>query len=611
MGGLNFANVSVLWYLAPLFGVIVLLYLLKMRRKDFKVPATFLWPSTTTDVRANAPLQKLRFSWLMLLQLVAVVLIIGSLARPQTRQEGLAGTVTIFVVDTSASMSARDVRGSRLEEAVSRIESAVSTARTGDRFSLVVAGSTPRVALALSSDAGRMRQALDTLEPTDTKSAVGDALRLAAAIVGSMESGHIVLLSDGAFPEIQNFSQGKASVHFQQIGKSSDNVAITAIGAGEARNERQLFCGVRNYSDSSKKVDLTFYADGKVFDSKPLTVPAGASVGHSASLPAAAGVLRARIEPPDMLMADNSAFALANPSASLRVLLVTKGNIFLKRALSLDPRVTLDQATTLPASERQQTGGASAYDVIVFDDVDEAPVRSRGVLSFGSSRTSIAQVGAAAPAPKVTVADREHELVRHVDLSSTYIDKARQATPAAGARALIESDKGPLVVASDVDKRHVYVAFSLLDSDFALQVGFPIFIANALDFMAIDARPGVLAMQAGRTTSFPAESNAVASLSTPDGRTLRVEADSGNYILRDLNRVGKYTFVAGDKQTVFYANLLDEDESNITPANTLRVNSADVAAARAPARIADFWKPILLLCLAVLTCEWWLFAKKS
>src|SRR5687768_16688253 len=164
---MNFATPYLLWYLLPLFAVIVFLYLLKMRRKDFKVPATFLWSSKTTDVRANAPLQRLRFSWLLVLQLLAIALIIASLARPQARQEGLAGTVTIFVVDTSASMSATDIGKTRLEEAESRIRTAVSTAQPGDRFSLVEAGPTPRVALPLSGDTARMREALQTLRPTD------------------------------------------------------------------------------------------------------------------------------------------------------------------------------------------------------------------------------------------------------------------------------------------------------------------------------------------------------------------------------------------------------------------------------------------------------------
>ena len=608
---MSFASPSFLWYLVPLFGIIVFLYLLKMRRKDFKVPATFLWPSKTTDVRANAPLQRLRFSWLMVLQLIAVALIVASLARPQTRQEGLAGTITIFVVDTSASMSAKDVGESRLKEAVSRVRRAISTARPGDRFSLVEAGPTPRVALALSGDPARMRQALDGLRPTDAKADVGAALRLAAALVGAMDSGHIVLLSDGAFPEIDNFSQGKASVHFQKIGASSDNVAITAIGTGDAPSGKQIFCGLRNFSANAKDVTLTLYADGEAFESKKITIPAGTSRGESAVMPAGAAILEARIEPDDMLSSDNRAYALATPGSNLRVLLISEGNIFLERALSLDPRVTLDKATSIPDGERQGSAGTSVYDVVVFDDVPEMPVKADGVLSFGSSNTALASVSGVVNGPRATISDRESDILRYVDLSSTFIDRANRITPSAGARTLVESDKGPLVLASDVDKKHVYVAFSLLDSDFALQVGFPIFVSNVLDFAASESKGGALAIPTGRTISLAAENEVSGELHLPGGGSVDVDADSGSYVLREMTRVGKHVFAAGGKETVFYANLLDEQESNITPFESLSVNSREIAAAKAPARIADFWKPILLFCLIVLACEWWLFAKKS
>ena len=99
-------NPGVLMWLIPLAGVILLLYLLKMKRRDLRVPATFLWPERVEEIRANALFQRLRPSWLLFLQLLALLLIVGSLARPQTKQKGLAGEVTVFVIDTSASMSA-------------------------------------------------------------------------------------------------------------------------------------------------------------------------------------------------------------------------------------------------------------------------------------------------------------------------------------------------------------------------------------------------------------------------------------------------------------------------------------------------------------------------
>jgi hypothetical protein len=608
---MSFASASLLWFLVPFCAAIVFLYLLRMRRKDFKVPASFLWPQNTTDVRANAPIQKLRFSWLMVLQLLAVALIIASIARPQTRQEGLAGSITVFVVDTSASMQATDVGDSRISEAVSRVRRAISTARPGDRFSLVEAGPTPRVAMALTGDTSRMNRALDELQPTDAKGDVGAAMRLAAALVGAMESGHIVLLSDGAFSEIQNFSQGKAAVHFQRIGNSSDNVAITAIGVGDSPTGMQVFCGLKNFSAKPVEVKLSLYADGNVFESKPIVIPPKQSIGESAVVPSGAGIIEARLEPDDFLVSDNRAFALASPGSSLRVLLVSAGNLFLERALSLDARVSLEVATSVPESEKAGSSGAGNYDLVVFDGVAETPVKSRGVLSFGSNNSALAKVNGTVARPQAIAGNNEDALTQFVDLSSTFIDKANKVTPAAGARILVDSDRGPLVLSSDIEGKHVYVAFTLLDSDFPLQVGFPIFVSNVLDFVSKESNGGAISIQTGKTVSLVAETSAIGTLELPGGTSTAIEPDSGSYVLRNLGVTGKYVFAAAGRQTVFYANLLDEEESNIAPSESLNVNNREVAAARAPARIADFWQPILLLCLLILAGEWWLFAKRS
>jgi hypothetical protein len=468
------------------------------------------------------------------------------------------------------------------------------------------------VALALSQDASRMRIALDSINPSDADCDMGGALRLATALVGAQESGHIVLVSDGAFGAIEDFSQGKATVHFQQVGKSGDNVAITAVGVGDSASGKQAFCGIRNYAGEGKAITLSLYADGKVFDSKKIDVRSNKTVGHTSALPPGARVLEARLAVDDILTSDNHAFALADPSSTLRVLLVTKGNLFLERALALDPRVTLDKAVTVPDTELESAAGSGAYDIVVFDGIRELPVKARGVMTFaGASDSSIVRPSGTMSKPRITGSDSDSPLVSYVDLSTTFIDKAERVAANQGARVIVDSNEGPIIVASDVSKKQIYVAFSVLDSDFSMQVGFPIFVSNALDYMGGGGTSDALSIRAGRPLSFPATTDERARLTSPDGQKMWVESAAGSYVLRNLNRAGKYIFEFGDKKTVVYSSVLDERESNVAPVTDLRFGEGKVIVAKAPARIADFWRPLMALCLFVLACEWWLFARKS
>src|SRR5947209_4888740 len=105
---------ALLWTL-PIGGIIVVMYILKLRRKDVVVSSTFLWRQVIRDVQANAPFQKLRRNLLLLLQLIAAALIIFALARPFQRFFAIGGRNIVVIVDTSASMGATDVQPSRLE----------------------------------------------------------------------------------------------------------------------------------------------------------------------------------------------------------------------------------------------------------------------------------------------------------------------------------------------------------------------------------------------------------------------------------------------------------------------------------------------------------------
>src|SRR5229473_1307874 len=109
-----FSPWSLLW-LIPMATLIVVMYILKLRRKDVVVSSTFLWRQVIRDVQANAPFQKLRRNLLLLLQLIIAALIIFALARPFLRFSGIGGRNIVIIVDTSASMQSTDVAPSRLE----------------------------------------------------------------------------------------------------------------------------------------------------------------------------------------------------------------------------------------------------------------------------------------------------------------------------------------------------------------------------------------------------------------------------------------------------------------------------------------------------------------
>src|ERR1700745_1449360 len=86
--------------------IVVIFYLLKVRRHDEEISSTFLWNDLIRDLAAHAPLQRLKWSLLLVLQLIGLALFAVAIARPFTEQEGKKPVHAVLLLDGSASMHA-------------------------------------------------------------------------------------------------------------------------------------------------------------------------------------------------------------------------------------------------------------------------------------------------------------------------------------------------------------------------------------------------------------------------------------------------------------------------------------------------------------------------
>jgi uncharacterized protein (DUF58 family) len=96
---------------------IILLYMLRLRRREVLVSSTLLWRKLLRDREANAPWQRLRRNLLLILQLLILAALVLALARPFIPVPSVAGGSVVVVLDASASMRATDVGESRFDAA--------------------------------------------------------------------------------------------------------------------------------------------------------------------------------------------------------------------------------------------------------------------------------------------------------------------------------------------------------------------------------------------------------------------------------------------------------------------------------------------------------------
>src|SRR5438876_10145115 len=96
---------------------LLLLYFLKVRRRQLPVSSLLLWEAALRDREASTFFQRLQRDPLLILQLLALLALTLALARPTVTVLGDGARKVVVVLDNSASMKARDVSPSRFDRA--------------------------------------------------------------------------------------------------------------------------------------------------------------------------------------------------------------------------------------------------------------------------------------------------------------------------------------------------------------------------------------------------------------------------------------------------------------------------------------------------------------
>ncbi|MGH2800588.1 MAG: VWA domain-containing protein, partial [Thermoleophilaceae bacterium] len=256
--------------------IIVAYYMLRLRRRDVPVGSTFLWQQLVRDVEANAPWQRLRFSWLLVLQLLIAALVVLAAARPfMTVQSDLAANV-VLILDTSASMSAVDTDGERMELARQAGRDVVSQLPANGRITVVAADDTAHVLATETDDRAAALEAIAGVEATQLPGDLTDAFALASALAAREADSTVVVVTDAGGGRLPPVGIG-TRVSVERVGDTDANQAVAALAtlrrAGGAQLD--LFVAVSNASDAAATRRLEIYADGDLVDARDLTIGAG------------------------------------------------------------------------------------------------------------------------------------------------------------------------------------------------------------------------------------------------------------------------------------------------------------------------------------------------
>ena len=617
---MNFlAPLSFLFALA--IPVVVLFYMLKRKRVVKLVSSTVLWQRFLAESQASKPFQKLRNNWLLVIQVLLLTLIVFALARPYFAGDSKQTRLRVVVLDGSASMQATDEEPTRFERARAEALKWVDGLRDSEQMMVLLAGASTEVKQSPTSDKTALRRAIQSCQPSDAPARLADALKTASAftyeIRGEEEiiSGEIHLFSDGSFPPLSELENKNLPLVYHRIGQSANNIGIVSLDVRsnpENPAERAVFASVSNFSTNATAAQVELLFDGQSQQIRPLTLaPTNTQPLVFVAPQSKDGVFTVRLATTDDLPTDNEASIVSLLPQPVKLLLITRGNQLLDKALRAQPNVQLTVADSLAETP-------AGVDLVVLDNVIPTKWPTANVLAIHTAAADWFE-GAPATVKNPVVVDWKstHPLMRFVSFDNVPIAETLSIKAPAWGVSVVDAAEAPLIVAGERDgRRIVWIGFDVLESLWPMRVSFPIFMANAVEWLNPWATQSEqFTVRAGDPLRFRfPRPVAGAEITKPDGTKQEVDvgSDAREVIYGNTARQGMYKLNADTNEITFCVNLLDSTESDITPREELPFGRYAKATASTVKRAnVELWRWIALAGLALLMFEWWYYNKRT
>jgi hypothetical protein len=369
---------------------------------------------------------------------------------------------------------------SRLDEAKRQAKTLVESMTRKDAAMLIAFDDSAEVVQPLTTDAGALRTAIDKIEPTDRRSRLKLAYKLAEAQtkfypeqLRPNEKPTVFVYSDGRIVDAKELSV-QADIRYTKIGRTdTPNIAIVSMSAKrnyERPTEVQVFARLANFGPEPVTTDVQLTVNGEVRgtatdllllpdrwgdkDFKKTPAQEKLEPKDSVNFPkiemTTAGIIKLEQSRKDALLSDDSASVVVPPPKALSVLLVTDGEYYLQKAID---SMGLDHPD-VKSPIAYESEKPKKYDVIIFDRYEPQYMPTSGnfiwVGALGSGlRLKVVKEGNAAAVVKESMVldwKRNHPILRGLQLGKLYVAEALKLEVPIETEVLIEGYKGPLML---------------------------------------------------------------------------------------------------------------------------------------------------------------------
>lgn len=581
-------------WLIPLVAFIAAFILLYFFRKQFTrktVSASFLWREVMAEWQAQNRFYKWQHNLLFWLQLFALLLLFGAAIRPYWYGEGIAGKALIFVVDTSASLTARGESRTLFLDNKEKMRSIVSKLDQ-QPVSIITTGTVPKIVLRKETDKNKILKAIEELEINFQHEQIDHALQLAAGLSDEQTAIHI--FTDGLEKDQMERWLDSSFVHIHNAGINVDNVSLRSFGVGRTENGISGIGVIVNETGQQVEISLTVRAHQEIVHEELLLLEEKEERLFTLDALPPADYYVAEILVNDDYMLDNHLVSLLQ-NHSPGIIVIGEMNPFILRGFE-SLGVDVHQVQTLDSTIQLE-------DYILLSDELAALENPRQPVMFVTSGLEdVKELDA-------QVEQKDDELLKYVNLANVYI-AASSGLDLAELETVARSGEVPLIQKGSINGFPlVAILFPLEASDWPLHANFPIFLHNTYEWLR--RQTDFLGyFQPGEETWIPQISDNEVAIFTGAGEHLYTIDLSQERFTAPVEP-GLYQAMYNGRVSYFTVQL-DERERTFTRVVDDRLHEERLADESFDlVRKDDLWTWLLVICLIILICEWEVYRRHA
>lgn len=579
---------------------VIILYLLKKEHKEIEISSTFLWEKVIKDLEVNKPFSRLNKHILLLLQLLVLLFLVIFLTKPYFMTDEPLYNEVLIVVDNSLSMSKQSENKSLLDLAKEDIVKQIKKSNNQTKYTVITYNSKISNLIQLSSNKSEV---INIIKDINQSLSHDNQNRVESIIDGflQVDSEVQVLLYTDKELEIDS-----SDIMLNHYSSTEKNIAISSLVYVNVENGIDILVTIENYDNELVNTDLLIYSDNKMIDVVKLSLKNGITNELIKLNSSDIKTITAKLDIDDSIEFDNIRYLSIQKQKLNKVLLISSGNLYLEKALSILDNVELYKTEELTIE--------SGYDMYVFDGELPEILPSDGNILFvnPSKSTKYFDLGELNSYGNIKINNtelmnsiNENFIVENgIEIKSEYLNTD-----------VLFNDK-PIIKSGKIEKvKVVVIGFSIFDSDIALKIGFPVLISNIYDFLLSNHsyfNSNILVNETVDVSLLPTTISADISNPKLEITTIAPPFPSDKY--DNTSEVGFYVleqkYENGFEKTVFAINVNTQKESNSIKMDN-SINNVNVVKESSEYVKKSFKIIILLLALLILMIEWGVFRNDS